>query len=252
MGKNILKLSNVSKDYIGPLGNKVHLLENIEFDLELNKSTSIIAPKGAGKSSLLKIVSGLEQPTSGEIIASENFKKVLIPSEPSSFPWLSVFENVLFGNKKLDTDKAMEIVELVGLEGYEDHRPHNNSYGFRFRIALARALAVNPDLVVLDEPFTNMKSTTKEEIYSLVREVNSSVDCTFLIGTTNISEAIFLSEQIILVQKNPGKVFDKINIDLPFERSIDIMNDEKFIQIRNQIESKFRKLETNQLFSFSI
>ena len=146
------EVNSLSKDYTDSSGFTVHLLEGISFEIEKGSITSLLAPTGAGKSSLLRILSGLDTQTTGTVkVNSENKKIVYIPSAPSSFPWYSVKENLSLVSN--DENKINSVIKDVGLEGYENHFPDNNSLGFRFRISLARALAAGADIIILDEPF---------------------------------------------------------------------------------------------------
>ncbi len=250
MGNVILSVENLSKEYTDKVGYKINLLKNINLHIDNNEFVSILAPSGSGKSSLLKIIGQVDKPTS-----CGNFVKgkitPIIPSKPASFPWLNVYENIKF-NSKYSSQQIQEIINLVGLNGYEDHFPNNKSKGFRFRISLGRGLANNPELIIVDEPFNNLNSETRKEMYELLRKINIETKIPFLYGTTNISETIFFSDRIYLMKKNPGEIVDEINVTLPHNRTIDILESEEFISIRTKIENKFKK-ETDQLFyNFSI
>ncbi|MBI1939610.1 MAG: ABC transporter ATP-binding protein [Ignavibacteriales bacterium] len=246
----MMQIKEISKDYNNRAGYKINLLKKISFEIGGSQIVSIIAPAGAGKSTLLKIISGLELPDGGEII--NNGKIIFIPSEPSSFPWLNVTQNVLFAVEDEKSVDIKKIINTVGLEGYETHYPHNKSLGFRFRISLARSLAHKPLLICLDDPFNKMDETTKAEILQLVRKVNHEFGTAFLLASGNISEALFLSDVIYVMKKNPGEIFTKVNVELPRDRSLDIFNSEKFLQHRNNLEQIFKSNESNQLLNISI
>jgi ABC-type nitrate/sulfonate/bicarbonate transport system ATPase subunit len=248
----MIQLKNISKSYSDEFGYKTNLLKNISFDIPEGKICSIIAPTGSGKSSLLKIIASLENQTEGEITNRENYKLFYIPSEPSSFPWLNVKENILFEIDNPDVSKFNEAVKLVGLEGYETHVPNNKSLGFRLRIMLGRAIVRSASLIVVDEPFTKMDEETKSEMYKLIREINLSNKISFLLATTNISEALFLSNNILLMKKNPGEIFAGIEVKLSDNRDIDIFTSSEFIQLRTDIENSFKKIDTQKLFNISI
>jgi ABC-type nitrate/sulfonate/bicarbonate transport system ATPase subunit len=247
----MIELKNISKEYSDDLGSKIILFKNISLIIEQGKVTSVIAPKGAGKSTLLKIVSGIEEATSGEIINNKG-KVILIPSEPSSFPWLSVKENILFGLLDPNHTKLKELINLVGLEGYDNHFPNNKSYGFRFRISLARAIAHNPILICIDEPFNKVDDQTKFELYQTIREINKKLGKTFLFTTTNISEAIYLSEKMYLMSNSPGTILSHIDIPLAKDRDKNIFQSEKFVTIRSKIESSFQSQLSENLLNISI
>jgi ABC-type nitrate/sulfonate/bicarbonate transport system ATPase subunit len=133
--------------------------------------------------------------------------------------------------------KTSSLINMVGLEGYEKYCPHNTSAGFRFRISLARALRQNPSLIILDDPFTVMEQEIKKEIYQLVKRINQTVKTTFLLATFDISEALTLSDSILLMKKDPVKIVPIQIPDLPLsEKNRTSFRSEEFLKIKNQIE----------------
>ncbi|MBI5809212.1 MAG: ABC transporter ATP-binding protein [Ignavibacteriales bacterium] len=248
----MIEVKNIFKEYIDINGFKNIILKNVSLNIPSEKITSVIAPGGSGKSILLKIISGLELSTSGEVIKGREQKIVYIPSKLSSFPWLNVEENISLGLLEKDATKIKSIIRFVGLEGYESFHPNNKSYGFRFRIALARSLAHNPEAILLDEPFNQMDNQTKKEIMLLIRETQNTLKTTFFLATTNITEALFLSDHIYLMKKNPGEIISDLLVDLPKERNELIYDSDKFIQLRSQIEKSFKNIDSQKLFNLSI
>ena len=250
MNKEIININNVSKIYSDKVGYKIHLLEDVSFSILKEEFLTILAPKGSGKTSLLKIISGLEKPTSGSI--KTNIKRIaFIPTKPSSFPWVNVYGNIKF-TTNMNDEEISEIIELVGLEGYEDHYPHNKSEGFRFRISLGRALAYKPEVIVIDEPFNNLNSITKEEVYLMLRNVKETKNITVIFGSTNITEAIFLSDKIFVMKKNPGEIVEQIEITFSKKRNIEIIKNSEFKSYRNKIEEIFSEKLDRALHSISI
>ena len=248
----MIEVKNISKEYKDINGFKNVVLKSISLNISSVKITSIIAPSGSGKSILLKIISGLEHATHGEVIKNGNGKIIYFPSQPSSFPWLNVEENISLGLLKKDPPKIKSLIALVGLEGYESFYPNNKSYGFRFRIALARSLAHQPDVILLDEPFNQMDIKTKQEILLLIRDIHKTLKTSFLLATTNITEALFLSDDIYLLKNNPGEIISQFTVDLPKERDEIVYDSEKFIQLRSQIEKSFKKIDSQKLLSLSV
>ena len=251
-----LEIKNLSKEFVVETGFKNKLFQNISFKIDKSSITTLLAPTGSGKTSFLKIISGLDKPTAGEMV-NENSNIVFIPSSPSSFPWMTVEENIQFVLKEISDVK--KIIKLVGLEGYENHIPNNKSLGFRFRISLARALALKPSLIVLDEPFTQMDVQTRSEIYELIRKINTSEKQTILLGTTNITEAIYLSDKIVLMKKNPGEIIEEINVEFGKERTLEILDKEEFHLLRTRIEKIYKENNSSpnggqaqKLFNLSI
>ncbi|MCX6148891.1 MAG: ATP-binding cassette domain-containing protein [Ignavibacteriales bacterium] len=255
--KVLLNVKNLSKDFLGLGGNKNRILEDVSFNLHEKEFKTILAPQGAGKTILLRIIGGFESATIGSISFEQSKttkpKAIFIPSNPSALPWLSVETNINFTLEFDSKDeltkkkKIKEVIELVGLAGYDNHIPDNRSVGFRFRISLARALAVDPQIILIDEPFNNLDITTKKEIYSLMRKIHSELNISFLFATSNISEAIFLSDSIVILEKNPAKILKELNVNLPLDRGMEIFTDERFLKSKNEIEQLF-KSDQKQLF----
>ncbi len=248
----MLEIKNISKSYTDGFGFTIILLNNVSFTVQDAKICSIIAPSGSGKSSLLKIVAGLESASNGEIVNNNSKDVIYIPSEPSSFPWMNVKENIQFGIKDNNAIDIDSIVKIVGLDGYETHFPHSKSLGFRFRISLGRSIAHKPSVIVIDEPFNKMDEETRSELYLLVRNIAKLLNISFLFATTNISEALFLSDQIHLMKKNPGEIFESIINTLPAEREMSIFSSKEFIHLRAQIENSFKSIDSQVLFNISI
>ncbi len=229
----------ISKTY-NNYGIKKTIFENFQLDLNEEKITSIVAPFNSGKSTLFKILAGIEQ-------ADEKFKPIqntfLITCKPMSFPWMNLKETLLFANKNLDDEKINEIAKIVGIDGYETHLPHNKSFGFRFRITLAAALGKNVNLILLDEPFQDMENITKNELYQLLVDLNKTLNIGFIIGTSNLNEAILLSDEIILLKNIPHKTYNKFDIyhtsqkiEERIKSDVFISTNQKIINIINQDE----------------
>jgi NitT/TauT family transport system ATP-binding protein len=248
----MIEIKNISKEYCSDAGFKTVILKDITLKVPDKKITSIIAPFGSGKSVLLKIISGLEKQTSGDVANSFSQKIILIPSAPSSFPWLNVYENVKFGLNKYDEKQIQSVINLVGLEGYSAFHCHNRSLGFRFRISLARSLAHNPAIILLDEPFGEMNIQTKNEMLLLIRKINRTLGITFLLATSNVTEALFLSDKVYLMKKDPGEIISESDVELSSERDESTYSSESFNQLRTKISATFKQIESQKLVNLSI
>lgn len=246
----MFKVKAISKKYTDNVGYNINLFNDISFELDTKEFITFLAPKGSGKSSLLKILSGLDKPTSGTI-KSDCKKTVFIPSQPSSFPWLNVEENIRF-NSNISNKEITNLIRMVGLEGYENHFPHNKSEGFRFRMSLGRALANKPDLLIIDEPFNNLNNETRKDTYQLIRDIFQNNNFPIIFGTTNITEALFLSDKVFVMKKSPGKIIDKIEIDFEEPRKMKDMDLSTFISFRDKIEKSFLQKSTGNIYNFSI
>jgi len=250
----IIKISNISKSFCDNSGINRNIINNfsVELNFQHNNIISILSSSTLFNKTLLKIISGLVIPDSGNLTVNEltistaGKKIIFVPAEPISIPWLSVEKNITFEipGKKLSDEKLKYIIELVGLDGYEKHIPHKNSFGFRFRISLGRALASNPDLILLDESFCKMNSITKEEIFSTIRNIIKNTGVKILFATKNITDAIYLSDEIIFISeiKNESPALFK-NIE-KFSMRNEIFSSSIFKDIISKIQySKIEEAE---------
>ncbi len=251
----LLEVNNISKSFHGMAGSKQLILDGIS--LKINNSTkdgnifSILSLPGSGKTILLKIISAIEKPTGGEVLLlGEKYEKptgeiVFIPKNTSSFQWMNVHQNIELAlrNKKGKNgliEKVNDVISLVGLAGYENHFPHEKSLGFRFRISLARALSIDPKVILLDDPLINLHGESKKEIFSLLEFISRNKSIAFIFTTSNINEAVSLSNKIFVMSRHPGKIIDEVEID----RSQNLQNhSEYFISLKHQIEKSFARYE---------
>jgi len=225
MNNKNIKIESISKKYSDLSGHTIQIFENIFFNIEVGKVTTILAPVGKGKTSLLKSVAYF-----GEIKSELNKKRIYIPKKPSSFPWLNVRENIIFNLNKTDENIFKNVIKYVGLEGYEDHYPNNYSFGFRFRISLARAIINNPQLILIDESISFLPLKRKFELYTLIRKVASEMGIPIFYSTSSLLEAIRISDKILYFNQFPANEIMEKLILLEEESRID---DSVFIKIKN-------------------
>lgn len=244
-----LEIRNLSKSYVNDVGLNQIILEDVNFEIHSPESngsfTTILAPFGSGKTTLLKIIAGLENYTgevnlNGKGIPKPYNEIIYIPEKPSSYPWLNVRENIELPSKLNKLDKSVslemnELINLVGLSGYEDFYTSPDMSGFRLRIAIARALSFNPKLILLDDVLKNLDGETRLELIELLKNLTTK-KYSFLLAATNISDAILLSEKIYLMKKNPGQIVKQINIPKP----IKIEDSEIITKYKSEIESELR------------
>jgi len=250
---SFLEVKNITKYFNGAAGSKQLILENLSFSISEGQSIiSILIPFGGGKTTLLKILSGLDSNYRGDILLNGNKIKnkfPFIPEKPASFPWLNVTGNIrsiIAMHEKLDGSsrvKLQELIDLTGLTGYEDHFPHNKSYGFRFRISLARAMAVFPRLILLDDPFKLMDLETKDEIFELIKKIASEKKIKFILASSNITETALLSDKILLINGKPGYLSGEIIID-KYKKRLE--------QLKDEIREILQKENVTNATNFSI
>ncbi|MCT4601269.1 MAG: ABC transporter ATP-binding protein [Marinifilum sp.] len=245
-----LELQNIHKTWKNKSGEN-YSLQNISLSILQNEFVCIIGPSGCGKTSLLKIMSGIVIPDIGKVIYNDTIvdKEVngcsMIFQEPSLYPWKTVEENIelglIFQKYPRQTRKEIvaEKIKLAGLENFEKLYPHQLSGGMKQKTQLARVLALNPDIVFLDEPFAAMDEILKNKFDNYLLNLWEKEQKTFVLVTHSLEEALFLADRIILMSPDPGKIHLEQNIDLPRPRDLfskDIVELRK--HLRNEI-SKF-------------
>ena len=219
-----LVLSRVSARFDDEKKN-VLALRDISFSLPKSSFVSIIGPSGAGKSTLMRVILGLMPHESGDIV--RNFERpAMVFQNYALFPWLSALENVAFGlrmngvGRKEREHIAREKLREVGLEHLERHYPAALSGGQRQRVGLARALAISPDLLIMDEPFSNLDTITSEALKADLLNIWRTYGMTVLMVNHLIPDAIELSDQIIVMEAHPGRVGKILPVDLPRPRDV--------------------------------
>jgi NitT/TauT family transport system ATP-binding protein len=228
----MLRVQDICKTFEGGRG-ALEVLRDIRFTVAAGEFISIIGPSGCGKTTLLRILHGLESTTSGEVSVAG--KRVEAPSPLSAmvfqqfnlFPWLTVARNISFGLEvaKLPAayreERTDRFVRLVGLEGFSEHYPHEFSGGMQQRVGLARALALDPDVLLLDEPFGALDAITREQLQREISVILEKTPKTVVFITHNMDEAIFFSDRILVMGARPGRILEEFHVDLPRPREAD-------------------------------
>jgi NitT/TauT family transport system ATP-binding protein len=206
-------------------------LDDASFEFEEGQLVALLGPSGCGKTTLLRIVAGLISKTSGSVmIGGHEVTEPLgdygfVFQSPSLMPWRTVIDNVLFPmeilrqNTKSARQRAMELLKLVGLSGFVHARPHQLSGGMQQRVALCRALIHQPRLLLMDEPFGALDELTRLEMNDLLLRIRRETGASVLFVTHSISEAVYLSDKVIVFSRRPARVAREIVIDLPYPRS---------------------------------
>lgn len=226
MKKVLMSLKNVSKTY-REKNHEVKVLDNISLDI-YEDFTSILGPSGSGKTTLLKIIAGIEKYDSGEIIYySKDVRVGFVFQFPTLLPWMNVLDNVALPLRAngMPKEKAHEIarkyLSLVGLLEFENFYPHELSGGMRQRVNIARALAVEPTILLLDEPFSQLDPLTAESLRSEIMDIwltGATPVKAILLVTHNVDEALLLSDRVVILTPRPGKISKILNIELPRPR----------------------------------
>ena len=200
-----INLSNIQKTYLVD-DQPLHVLKGINLQLPERKITVILGRSGCGKTTLLRIVGGLEQADSGEINFDENHKTAYVFQEPRLMPWLNVWNNVKFGLKKEEEEKKMiqDIIDMVGLNGFENAYPDQLSGGMQQRTAIARALAYKPSFIMIDEPFAALDFFTRSQMQKELLRLQQEQGTSILFVTHSIDEALLLGHKIAIIED--GKI----------------------------------------------
>lgn len=208
-----LKVQNVSKSY-----GILKVLDNVSFYVKDGEFVCIIGESGCGKTTILKIIAGIEKADSGEIIFESSTRVGFVFQDDRLLPWKTVYDNILFAVRAVKADESMvkRVLEIVGLNGFEKYYPKQLSGGMRQRVGIARALAIQPDLLLMDEPFANLDAQTRERMQDELLKIVGKMTVIFV--THSIDEALFLADRIIVFSPRPARVIRTIEIDIPKPR----------------------------------
>jgi NitT/TauT family transport system ATP-binding protein len=241
-----IEIEGVSVIFDTP-ARKVTAVTDISQTVPHSSFVSIVGPSGCGKSTLLAVVAGLQKATAGRVkvagvpVSGPDPKIGVVFQEDSTLPWRTVEENVAFAMEMIGTPKAerrqraADAIELVGLGGFGKSYPSMLSGGMRQRVALARTLAVQPEVVLMDEPFAALDQQTRLFLGAEVRQIWARTKQTIMFVTHDISEAILLSQQVWVMSYRPGTIIDVIDIDLPGERDAGVVSTPRFNELHNRI-----------------
>jgi NitT/TauT family transport system ATP-binding protein len=227
-----LAIENVSKTFRTATG-EVLALDRVSLQVNEAEFVCLVGPSGCGKTTLLNIIAGLEKPDSGRVLAdgkpvtSPGRDRLVMFQEPALFPWLDVLGNVLFGLKlkpnltnKDRRNVARYYLELVGLTRFEHANIHELSGGMKQRVSLARALAPNPRVLLMDEPFAALDALTREQLYGDIQQIWKARRKTIVFVTHNVREAACLGDRVLLFSPHPGRIQEEFVVDLPRPRDI--------------------------------
>ena len=237
-----IEIKNVKKVF-GKNAESVLALNDVNLEISNNKFTTLVGPSGCGKSTLLYMLAGFEKPTDGEIIMDGNPidkpgpDRGFVFQDYALFPWKTVLGNVMFGltnngyNKKEAKEIAMDHINLVNLNGFENAYPHTLSGGMKQRVAIARAIAYNPDVLLMDEPFGALDAQTRKYMQGELIKIWEKLKKTVVFVTHSVIEAVYLSDTIVIMFARPGRVKAVLENKIPRPRDF---TGEEYLALRKQ------------------
>jgi NitT/TauT family transport system ATP-binding protein len=253
---NVLELRNVSKTFQDAQGRPFQAIRDVDLVIPdvpgRGEFRVFLGPSGCGKSTILNIVAGLLKPTTGEAllrgvpIAGPGPDRGMVFQNYSSYPWLTVLENVAFGlalrgvPRRVREDQARAWTKKVGLEGSEHKYPRQLSGGMRQRVAIARTLAVRPQIILMDEPFGALDVRIRLGMQNLINELWEEIEGTILFVTHDIAEAVYLGDVIHILSSAPGTLAEEIEIDLPPRRTEDLKDSKRFRELETLVLERIK------------
>ncbi|MGH3505130.1 MAG: ABC transporter ATP-binding protein [Nocardioidaceae bacterium] len=242
-------IEGVQKVFARKRAKPVTAVGGVSFEVGEGELVSLLGPSGCGKTTLLRIVAGLTAPSAGRVLVRGT--EVTGPQPdfgmafqaPVLLPWRTCLGNVLFTMEVLHrggptaVERARELLDAVGLSGFEDQRPAALSGGMQQRVALCRALVHEPSLLLMDEPFGALDELTRMEMHDLLLSLRARVGCTALLVTHSISEAVYLSDRVLVFSARPARLLLEISVDLPYPRHAHVRHTDTFNAIEERIET---------------
>jgi NitT/TauT family transport system ATP-binding protein len=241
-----LEARNISMTFVRR-GMPVEALRDVTVEVENSHFVSIVGASGCGKTTLLRIVDGLITPTSGQIlidgrpVVGPGIDRAFVFQQDGLFPWRTVIDNVIFGlevqrkSKRESIERARELLQLVGLTGFEQHFPHELSGGMRQRANLARALTVDPEVLLMDEPFAALDAQTREIMQAELLRIWRSNRKTVLFITHQIDEAVYLADKVVVMTTRPGRIKAVIDVDIPRPRQLSVKRTPRFLELVDEV-----------------
>jgi NitT/TauT family transport system ATP-binding protein len=243
----IIEVSNLVKDF-GSGRTLVHALADVSFSVDEGRFVTLVGPSGCGKSTLLQILAGLITATRGQVRIDGQRIDAPMPDrigmvfqDPTLLPWKTALANVEFPldlrgvDRVVRRERGVALLELVGLREFADHYPHELSGGMRQRVAIARGLAQDPRLILMDEPFAALDEQARTRMGHDLLDIWGKTGKTVFFITHSLAEAIYLSDVVLVMSARPGRIIETITIDFPRPRELDLIGSAAFGRIRNRI-----------------
>jgi NitT/TauT family transport system ATP-binding protein len=246
MSKPVLVADGIGKVYLSREG-ELSALEDISFEVFEGEFVSLVGPSGCGKTTLLRIMGGLLAPdrgvirVDGQVLTEPRGEIGFVFQSPTLMPWRTVLRNVTLpvevqgGNGSRQSERALDLLDLVGLRGFENSYPHELSGGMQQRVAIARALMHEPSILLLDEPFGALDAITRGQMNLELLRIWQTTGRTILMVTHNIQEAIFLADRVLIMSARPGHIHAVVPVSLARPREPDIVYSEEFAALSHRV-----------------
>ncbi|WP_213992223.1 ABC transporter ATP-binding protein [Sodalis sp. dw_96] len=247
-----LNIRQVARTFTGPKGQQTQALLPIDYRVEENDFITILGPSGCGKSTLLRIIAGLDRPSAGEVwldgglIDGPGADRGMVFQSYTLFPWLTVEQNICFGLRERGLGSALQrercdyFIAKVGLRGFEQHFPRQLSGGMQQRTAIARALANDPKVLLMDEPFGALDNQTRVLMQELLLSIWESSRKTVLFVTHDIDEAIFMANKVAIFSARPGRIKTEVAVNFPHPRDYTLKTTAEFMALKARVTEEIR------------
>jgi NitT/TauT family transport system ATP-binding protein len=247
MDEGAIMVPKLAVSHLGKRFGDLDALRDIDLTIRRGEFISVVGPSGCGKTTFLRIIAGLEPATSGEVLLDGRVVREpaadrgFVFQNDSLLPWRNVFDNAIIGREvssgvgPAERRQTMELLKLVGLEGFEHYYPRQLSGGMRQRVNLARALAIDPEILLMDEPFAALDAQTREIMQAELLRIWERGQKTVLFVTHQIDEAVFLSDRVLVFARRPGRLQEEIKIALPRPRTLEIKRTAEFVALVDHI-----------------
>jgi ABC-type nitrate/sulfonate/bicarbonate transport system ATPase subunit len=264
--KSKITVRKVSRTFISADGGKVDALENINFEIEdaysregrdVGEFRVLLGPSGCGKSTLLRLIAGLDRADSGEVLVNDQLvhgpgkDRGMVFQKYTSFPWLTVAGNIAYGMKingvpeQQRKEKVAQLVQDIGLSGFENAYPEMLSGGMQQRVAIARTLALRPSIVLMDEPFGALDAQTRSEMQQLLLKVWDETASTILFVTHDVEEAVYLADRIFIMSAHPGTIIEDVQVPFERPRELSLKERNEFHELQNYVLARLRRAPGN-------
>lgn len=240
----MIEIKNISFSYnLNRDSKKRPVLKNLNLEIKQGEFVALLGPSGCGKTTLVNILAGYLTPDDGEIminnvvIKKPGKNRIVVNQENDLFDWMTVYQNM----RIVVSDELIisKFLKLTGLDKFRSDFPHNLSGGMKKRLSFARALSVNPKFLILDEPFSSLDTSTKDDLYLELNKIIIQTKKTIFFVTHDIDEAIFLADRIFILSKKPASIIKDIVIDFPRPRKLEVKDSKKFLTLKKNIKKYY-------------